>query len=94
MIRPNVLFISTDQQRWDTLGASGNRLIKTPILDALAASGVFFNCCIAQNPVCMPSRISTMSGRYCSALQITHMAVTVPQETVPLPRGSRQVRLP
>jgi len=86
LTRPNILFISTDQQRWDALGASGNPRIKTPNLDALAAGGVYFDCCIAQNPVCMPSRISTLSGRYCSALRITQMAVTVPEETVTLPR--------
>ncbi len=86
MTRPNVLLITTDQQRWDALGASGNPLVKTPNLDALAASGTYFDCCIAQNPVCMPSRISTLTGRYGSALKITHMAVTVPEETVTLPR--------
>lgn len=86
MTRPNILLISTDQQRWDALGAGGNPHIKTPNLDTLAASGVYFDHCFAQNPVCMPSRISTLTGRYCSSLKITHMAVTVPEETVTLPR--------
>lgn len=81
MKRPNILMIYTDQQRWDTLAANGNNIIISPNLNDLAESGVNFNCCISQNPVCMPSRISAMTGQYCSALKITHMAVTVPKET-------------
>lgn len=82
MNRPNILVIYTDQQRWDTLAANGNNVIKTPNLDALASGGVNFSSCFAQNPVCMPSRISMMTGQYCSSLGITHMAVTVPEDTL------------
>jgi len=81
MKRPNIIIIYTDQQRWDTLAANGNNIIITPNLNKLAEDGVNFNCCISQNPVCMPSRISAMTGQYCSALNISHMAVTVPEET-------------
>jgi len=82
MSTPNILLLHTDQQRWDTLTANGNNIIKTPNLDRLGASGVNFDHCIAQNPVCMPSRLSLMTGRYCSSLKVTHMAVNVPQDTV------------
>ncbi len=82
MERPNILVLYTDQQRWDTLKANGNSVIKTPNLDRLAAAGTNFDHCFSQNPVCMPSRISVMTGQYCSALRITHMAVTVPEETL------------
>ncbi|MGV3650749.1 MAG: hypothetical protein ACO1OK_04945, partial [Devosia sp.] len=37
--RPNILWICTDQQRWDTLGATGNRLVHTPNIDRLYAEG-------------------------------------------------------
>ncbi len=84
MKRPNILILYTDQQRWDTIKANGNNNIKTPNLDRLAASGTNFDHCFSQNPVCMPSRISFMTGQYCSALKITHMAVTVPEETLTL----------
>jgi arylsulfatase A-like enzyme len=84
--RPNIVVLYTDQQRWDTFAANGNHIIETPNLDALARTGVNFGNCIAQNPVCMPSRISMLTGRYCSALGITHMAVTVPPETETLPK--------
>ncbi|TBL81943.1 sulfatase [Paenibacillus thalictri] len=86
MKRPNILIIYTDQQRWDALGANGNSEIQTPNLDRLAAEGVNFDHHFVQNPVCMPSRISFLSGRYPSALRITHMGVPVPQDTVTLPR--------
>ena len=63
--RPNVLLITTDQQRYDCVGANGNPLIRTPHLDRLAAEGVRFEHCYVQNPVCMPSRASLITGRYC-----------------------------
>ncbi|HEX4150115.1 MAG TPA: sulfatase-like hydrolase/transferase, partial [Pirellulales bacterium] len=62
--RPNILFIMTDQQRWDSIGANGNRLAKTPCLDRLAASGANFTHAFVQSPVCVPSRISFFTGRY------------------------------
>jgi arylsulfatase A-like enzyme len=86
MKRPNILLIYVDQQRWDALGANGNREIHTPNLDKLAANGINFNHYFVQNPICMPSRISFLSGRYPSALGITHMGVPVPESTVTLPK--------
>lgn len=77
---PNILLIYTDQQRWDALGANGNADIHTPNLDRLAAAGCTFDHCCVQNPVCMPSRISMLSGQYPSTLGITHMGVPVPQD--------------
>jgi len=61
---PNILLITTDQQRWDTLGAAGNELVKTPHLDALAARGTLFSSAYIQNPVCIPSRACLQTGRY------------------------------
>nr|WP_243896246.1 sulfatase-like hydrolase/transferase [Paenibacillus sp. F411] len=80
------MFIYTDQQRWDALGANGNPEIHTPNLDRLAAEGVNLDHYFVQNPICMPSRISFLSGRYPSSLGITHMAVPVPEDTVILPK--------
>ncbi len=90
MKRPNILIIYTDQQRWDALGANGNGEISTPNLDALAARGTNFSRHFVQNPVCMPSRVSMLSGRYPSTLGITHMGVPVPEDLVTLPRLLKQ----
>jgi arylsulfatase len=62
--RPNILFIMTDQQRWDCVGANGNKIIKTPNLDRLAARGANFTHAFVASPVCVPSRVSFFTGRY------------------------------
>lgn len=62
--RPNVLWICTDQQRWDTLGSSGNPFVRSPVIDALASTGVHCTTAICQAPVCTPSRASFTTARY------------------------------
>ena len=54
-----ILFITTDQQRWDALGCTGGRVARTPVVDALAAGGIHYRRAHNQNVVCMPAR-STM----------------------------------
>lgn len=61
---PNILWICTDQQRYDTLGCYGNEFVDTPNIDALANDGVRFEQAFAQSPVCAPSRASFLTGRY------------------------------
>jgi len=60
----NVLWICTDQQRFDTLGCYGNTFVHTPNLDKLAEQGVLFENAYCQNPTCSPSRASFLTGRY------------------------------
>ena len=62
--QPNFVFISTDQQRYDTLGCTGSPVARTPHLDRLAAEGVLFHSCYTTNPVCMPARASWFTGQY------------------------------
>lgn len=62
--RPNILWIMTDQLRFDCLGANGNRIIRTPNLDKLAARSANFQQAFVQSPVCVPSRASYFTGRY------------------------------
>ncbi len=62
--RPNILLISTDEQRYDTLGCTGNAQIQTPHLNGLAQSGTLFEHAYIQNPVCIPSRACLQTGRY------------------------------
>ncbi len=65
--RPNVLLILADDQRWDTIGAVGNREIKTPNVDRLVARGVHFTNAYSMggmiSAVCLPSRTMLMTGR-------------------------------
>lgn len=65
--RPNILFIMTDQMRYDCLGASGNSIIKTPNLDRLASGSANFSHAFVQSPVCTPSRACYFTGRYAHA---------------------------
>jgi len=61
--KPNILIIMTDQQAWNAVGYSGNKMIKTPNLDRLASEGVNFSHAITPCPVCVPARTSILTGR-------------------------------
>jgi arylsulfatase A-like enzyme len=84
--RPNILLLYTDQQRADALGANGNGDVQTPNLDALAAEGVNFERFFVQNPVCMPSRMSMLTGLYPSRLRITRNGTPLGRDEMTLPR--------
>lgn len=58
------MLITSDQQRFDTLGVNGNPLVRTPHLDALARKGVNFQRAYVTNPVCVASRACIQTGRY------------------------------
>ena len=62
--RPDILFILTDQQRLDTIGALGNSWMDTPNLDRLVEEGVTFTDCHVTAPSCAPSRASLFTGHY------------------------------
>jgi arylsulfatase len=62
--RPNILLILTDQQRFDTVAALGNSIIKTPALDRIVRSGVAFTSAYSPSPVCVSARCSMHYGRY------------------------------
>jgi arylsulfatase A-like enzyme len=60
----HVIWITCDHLRWDNIGAHGVEFAHTPAIDRLVREGVSFNNCFAQNPLCMPSRASFMTGCY------------------------------
>ena len=64
MDRPNILWICTDQQRFDTIHAVNNPHVRTHNLDRLVAEGVAFTNAFSQSPVCTPSRAAFLTGRY------------------------------
>ncbi len=59
----NILLITTDQQRFDTIQALGNRSIFTPHLNYIASQGMAFTRCYADCPICVPSRTTIMTGQ-------------------------------
>ena len=61
---PNIIFLLTDDQRWDALGYAGNDIIETPNMDKLASEGVLFKNAYVTTPICAVSRASFLSGQY------------------------------
>ncbi len=62
--QPNIVWIFLDQCRTDVLGCYGHPFVQTPNIDRLARMGVRFENAFSQNPVCVPSRSSILSGQY------------------------------
>jgi arylsulfatase A-like enzyme len=63
-VRPNVIFILTDDQACRAVGCYDDRLIKTPHIDRLAEEGVRFELSFSTNAICAPSRASILTGQY------------------------------
>lgn len=64
MKKTNVVMIVADQWRADSVGYNGNSVVNTPNIDDLANEGVAFSNAYCQNPVCVPSRASFLTGWY------------------------------
>ena len=64
MQRPNILFLFSDQHRFDCLGVNGHRRLQTPNLDALAQQGVNFTHTFCPVPMCVPARCSLLTGTW------------------------------
>jgi arylsulfatase A-like enzyme len=79
--RPNVLLITTDQQRVDAMSAVGNAWLKTPHMDAIAANGVYFTRSYCPYPLCSPSRTSLHTGRMPHESRVDHNSLPVAPET-------------
>jgi arylsulfatase A-like enzyme len=62
--QPNVIFVFSDQQRWDTCGCYGQELPVTPNLDRMAGEGVKFEMAFTCQPVCGPARAALQTGRW------------------------------
>lgn len=72
--RPNIIFLMTDDQRWDNMGCYGRPEFKTPNIDALAAQGVVFDKAFVTVAICMPSRVTMMTGRHYSSHRVGFVA--------------------
>ena len=78
--RPNILLITSDQQRGDCYGFEG-RKVRTPHLDALARDGTRFSACITPNVVCQPSRASMLTGLLPSSHGVSDNGIDLPPAT-------------
>lgn len=67
---PNIVFLLTDDQRWDTLGCMGNPIIQTPNIDRLAEQGVVFTNCFVTTSICMTNRACIFTGQYAARHRI------------------------
>jgi uncharacterized sulfatase len=76
---PNLLLITTDQQRWDSLSLYGTPGYRTPVLDRLAAEGLAFDRAYCTSPICTPARVSMLTGQYASRHGAHTIGVAPPQ---------------
>lgn len=67
MNHPNILYVFSDQQRYNTMGCTGNTIIQTPNFDHLAQDGVCFEQAFSACPICSPYRAQVLTGRYAHA---------------------------
>lgn len=75
-----ILFVTTDQQRWDAIGANGGRIARTPAVDALAAAGINFRRAHNQNVVCMPARSTMLTGQHVRSHGVTMNGIPLPED--------------
>lgn len=80
----NILWVTTDHMRYDCIQALGNPLMQTPNLDRLVRHGVSFSNCYCNNPICMPSRASFMTGCYPQATGVNTNGQELPFDFEPV----------
>ncbi|MBF6599390.1 MAG: sulfatase-like hydrolase/transferase [Dehalococcoidia bacterium] len=75
-----ILFITTDQMRYDSLGCNGGQVARTPVADGLAATGINYRRANNQNVVCMPARSSMITGQYVRTHGVVANGVPLPAD--------------
>ena len=78
MGKPNILFVFSDQQRWDTVGCYGQPLDVTPNLDRMAEEGVRFSQAFTCQPVCGPARACIQTGKYATETGCFRNGIALP----------------
>jgi arylsulfatase A-like enzyme len=84
--RPNVVFILTDDQRWDTISLNERSQVKTPHIDRLGKEGLYFRNSFCTTSLCSPSRASILSGLYAHTHGIVNNFTEYPNELPSFPR--------
>ncbi|ANW97422.1 mucin-desulfating sulfatase (N-acetylglucosamine-6-sulfatase) [Wenyingzhuangia fucanilytica] len=72
--RPNIIFLMTDDQRWDNMGCYGKPEFYTPNINKLSKEGITFDNAYYAVAICMPSRVTMMTGRYNSNHRVGFVA--------------------
>jgi len=80
MMTRNILFITTDQMRFDSLGCNGGQIARTPVIDKLAASGINYQRAHNQNVVCMPARATIITGQHVGSHGVWMNGVSLPED--------------
>ena len=75
-----ILFVTSDQQRYDSLGCNGNAVARTPVVDRLAAEGLNYRTAYNQNTVCMPARSTMLTGQYVRTHGVVANGVPLPTD--------------
>ena len=75
-----ILLVTTDQQRYDTLGCNGGTVARTPVVDDLAARGIRYERAIPQSVVCMPSRSTIITGQHPTTHGVWMNGVPLPED--------------
>ena len=88
--RPNVVFILTDDQRWDQMSCAGHKYLKTPHLDRIAAEGAHFLNAFVTTSLCSPSRASFLSGLYAHTHGVTNNFTDYPARLTSFPMRLRE----
>jgi arylsulfatase A-like enzyme len=84
--RPNVVFVLTDDQRWDAISLQGNSgPLETPNIDRLGREGVYFRNAFATTALCSPSRASILTGVYAHTHGVTDNFTEFPEDTATWP---------
>ena len=75
-----ILFITTDQMRYDALACNGGKVARTPVADALSATGINYRRANNQNVVCMPARSSMITGQHVRTHGVVANGVPLPED--------------
>ena len=75
-----ILFITTDEQRFDGLGCYGGKVARTPVIDTLAAQGIRYSRAYNQNVTCMPARSTMITGQYVNTHGVYRNGYALPEE--------------
>jgi arylsulfatase A-like enzyme len=89
-VKPNILFILSDDQSYPYLSCYGDTNVKTPNIDKLAAEGMKFHRFFTAAPQCVPSRAAFLTGRSPVAARITRFSSPLPRDVITFPEELKE----